>query len=498
MALVKAYGGESPFIFVSYSHSDREEVEPVIAYLQRLGYNVWFDEGLPLGQDWAQTLDARIGECECFLCFISTRSVGSPECEKEIRRALDTKRTMVNVFLEPVELAPSVADEMMRVQGIERFRIHDDSAFYIKLLESRLFESCRDTEEFQIDSGNLVRYNGKASAVTVPVSVTQIGYNAFEGCSHLQLVSIPAGVDRIGKFAFNDTPALHRFEVEQDNGFFRSIDGVLYNKSKNYLLAYPTARPGEVYSIPEGVKYIALVAFAEANVLTWIDMPDGVIYVGDRAFEACRNLVHVRVSESLTRIRPYTFSRCTSLVGCDLPAALEDLGDGVFSGCSSLEQIDLPAGLTCIGEMAFAHCGALKGVALPAGLREVPAYGFHECSSLATVDFANVRRIAPYAFKNCDALTDFVLPGTLEDIGRAAFSGCDSLTRLKIPGSVRSIGEYAFDRCPRLETVEICEGVREICEGAFDKDESLRRVLLPDSVETVHPQAFPVWTEVVR
>ena len=36
----------------------------------------------------------------------------------------------------------------------------------------------------------------------LPDRVTQIGYNAFEGRASLKWISIPAGVDRIGKFAF--------------------------------------------------------------------------------------------------------------------------------------------------------------------------------------------------------------------------------------------------------------------------------------------------------
>lgn len=498
MMTVKAYGGTSAYIFVSYAHKDRETVLPVIAYLQRRGYNVWYDEGIIPGAEWEEVLGARIKGCACFLCFLSFRSVTSPECAKEIRRACELKKPMVNVFMEPIDLTQGAVAEILDVQGIEWFRLENDSDFYIKLLEHDLFEPCRDTEEFQVIDGGLVRYNGDATAVVIPDSVTKIGYNAFEGAGRLQWLSIPEGVDRIGKFAFSGTPALLSFQVAERSGFFRAIDGVLYNKSGNYLLRYPSARPDERYEVPDGVKFVSIVAFSQAEVLASVVLPDSVTYIGDRAFEACRNLVDIRIGGSVEKIRPYTFSRCSSLVSCKLPSALRVLEDGGFSGCINLETIEFPESLRTLGAMAFAHCSAMRSVVLPVGVREVPEYCFHECTSLASADLGNVRVVAGYAFKNCESLTQVVFGGALERIGRAAFSGCSSLQGIRIPGSVKTIDDYALDRCRKLHIVVIEEGVREIGEGAFKDDISLERVVLPPSAIHVHPRAFPEWTEVVR
>lgn len=511
MSTIKAYGGSSPYIFVSYARAEKDDVLPVITYLQRRGYNVWFDEGIHPGSDWTQTLGARIEESACFLGFISRRSLRSTECVKEIGHALDCGKSMVNVFLEPVDPdrdavadmsntpydAHEVAERLFQIQGIERFNLESDSDFYVKLVEHGLFDVCCDTEEFQVIDGNLVRYNGDATAVTVPDSVMQIGYNAFEGAAALQWLFIPAGVDRIGKLAFNDTPALHEFQVSSENEFFRSIDGVLFNHASNYLLCYPSARHGERYVVPEGVKFVAMVAFAKADVLASVTLPDSVTYIGDRAFEACRNLVSVHLGTSVDRVRPYTFSRCASLVACALPDGIRSLGDGAFSGCFSLESIELPAGLRELGEMTFAHCGSLKSVSVPGSVRIIPEYCFHECTSLQRADLRNVHEIAGYAFKNCESLADVLFGDNVENIGRAAFSGCASLRELRVPDSVKYVGDYSFDRCPNLRTVVFGEGVERIGEGAFKDDTELRRVEIPSSVAFVHDRAFPPETEVV-
>lgn len=497
MATVKAYGGGNDFIFVSYKHEDKDAALPIVGYLQRRGYNVWFDEGITPGKDWAQVLGSRIENCTCFLVFVSARSIASPECEKEVKYAFELDKPMVSVFLEPIDATTDVARQLLKRQGIEKFKLESESAFYLKLLEHDLFEPCRDTEEFQVDGENLIRYNGDSPNVVVPVGITQIGYNAFEGNAHLQWVSIPAPVDRIGKFAFNDTPALHEFEVSPNNGFFKAMGGILYNKSGNYLLCYPAARPGEAFEVPEGVKHIGMSAFAQASSLISVTLPESLTYLGDRAFESCRNLIEMKVGGSVARIRPYTFSRCASLVSCELPDSLERIGDGAFSGCVSLASLDLPASLVKIGEMAFAHCSSLVSVALPTGVTSVSEYCFHECTSLVQADLSSATKIRSYAFKNCESLESVTFSDSLTRIGRAAFSGCKSLTSVRIPASVKVVGDYSFDRCDALEEVVVEDGVTEIMEGAFDKDVSLKRVELPPSVEKAHPKAFPEWTEVV-
>lgn len=503
MIQVKAYGGTGKFVFVSYAHLDKDEVLPVIDYLQRLGYNIWFDEGIVPGDDWNSSIGSHIDECACFMAFISSRFAASGECAKEVDRGLNMRKTMVNVFLSPTDLstgpfAGGLAEGVLAIQGIEKFKYPNEAQFYVKLVDHRCFEECRDTEAFQMRGDTLVKYNDTSTRVALPDTVTGIGYNAFEECSSLRFISIPKSVDRIGKFAFNNMPRLQDIEVDERNGFFRSADGVLFNKAGNYLLRYPSARVGSEYRVPGGVTHIAMIAFSQAKALSDVQMPECVSYIGDRAFEACHRLIDVRLGSRIEKVRAYTFSRCSSLVSCELPLSIREIGDGAFSGCVSLEHIDLPDSLCTLGEMAFAHCESLASVRIPPSVEFVPEYCFHECSNLIDVDLGSVREVRQYAFKNCEALESVRLPEGLEVIGRAAFSGCASLKELTVPGSVREIGAYAFDRCGNLSRVVIEDGVESICEGAFADDGSLAEIVLPKSVKRVEGLPFPDSTTVVR
>lgn len=45
------YSGEDEYVFVSHSHTDRDEVFPVLAKLQRAGFRIWYDEGIKGGEN---------------------------------------------------------------------------------------------------------------------------------------------------------------------------------------------------------------------------------------------------------------------------------------------------------------------------------------------------------------------------------------------------------------------------------------------------------------
>ena len=113
---------------------------------------------------------------------------------------------------------------------------------------------------------------------------TAVAGGAFRW-SGLESVNIPASVECIGGSAFINATSLKRINVSANNGYFSSDDsGVLYNKDKTKLVAYPAGNESICYGIPRGVTEIGSFAFGNVQKLECVNIPLDVTDIGDFAF----------------------------------------------------------------------------------------------------------------------------------------------------------------------------------------------------------------------
>ena len=133
------------------------------------------------------------------------------------------------------------------------------------------------------------------TSVTIPDSVTSIGYSAFSGCSGLTSVTIGNGVTSIGYEAFR---------------YCYDLTSV---------------------TIGEGVTSIGSSAFAYCYSLTSITIPDSVTSIGNYAFEGCSRLTSVTSGNGVTSIGVSAFRNCTSLTSVTFEGTVEQAG-AMFKG----------------------------------------------------------------------------------------------------------------------------------------------------------------------
>ncbi|GAI64555.1 unnamed protein product, partial [marine sediment metagenome] len=62
-----AYDGGGRYIFVSYAHEDKKIVYPEMEMIYSEGYNLWYDEGIPLASEWPAEIEKAIKNCHLFL-----------------------------------------------------------------------------------------------------------------------------------------------------------------------------------------------------------------------------------------------------------------------------------------------------------------------------------------------------------------------------------------------------------------------------------------------
>lgn len=144
-------------------------------------------------------------------------------------------------------------------------------------------------------------------SINIPSGVTLIGMCAFSGCTSLTEIYIPASVAYISKSPFYGCTELNNISVASDSGDYCSVDGVLFNKDKTILYAYPLGKPEKTYAVPDTVTELYESAFDGCTRLTGITLPNGLEIIGDYALLGCSALTDINIPDSVTKIGDLNF-----------------------------------------------------------------------------------------------------------------------------------------------------------------------------------------------
>lgn len=229
--------------------------------------------------------------------------------------------------------------------------------------------------------GDSAFYNCTSLAsVSIQAGVTSIGKMAFFACNSLANISIPSSVTNIGEAAFNYCKKLVSIEVADENPAYCEADGILFDKSKQSLLGYPSGKSNSTYTIPDGVTSIDRAAF-EGSSLTSISIPNSVTSIDSVAFGYCTKLKSIIIPNSVKSISSSTFYACENLTSVSIPNSVISIGNSAFLRCISLTGISIPSSVTSIDTVAFRECSKLTSAKF---LGDAPTLGegvFSECSS---------------------------------------------------------------------------------------------------------------------
>ena len=207
-------------------------------------------------------------------------------------------------------------------------------------------------------------FNGCANltSIIIPDSITSIGDFAFENCSGLTSITIPDSVTSIGDHAFYN--CLTSITVSENNKYFSSLNGVLFNKDKTELITYPIGNERTEYTIPDSVTSIGNFIFYNCSSLTSITIPDSVASIGNSAFYNCSSLTNIKLPDVIDIISGNTFRDCSSLLNIIIPDSVTAIKECAFYNCSNLTSITIPDSVASIENSAFYNCTSLKSITL--------------------------------------------------------------------------------------------------------------------------------------
>ena len=208
--------------------------------------------------------------------------------------------------------------------------------------------------------GNAAFRDSSVTSVTIPDSVTEIGANAFAGCTNL--TSVTYGGDWSKLTIQSGNPAVQ----DAVNAQLFDFKFILNNTAVIVIRYNGTAADVTIPSRYKGKPVTAIdhAAFHDSAV-TSVTIPDSVTAIPDDAFSYCSNLTNISIPNSVTFIGFSAFNSCTSLKSITLPSSLSTIQSSAFYNCGNLETIRIPVSVTFIGNYAFAGCPSSMTVTYP-------------------------------------------------------------------------------------------------------------------------------------
>lgn len=147
--------------------------------------------------------------------------------------------------------------------------------------------------------------------------VTKINAYDFFDCTNLKKIGISDSVLDINDYTFNSGCLnLQYIDVDNDNTYYESLSGILYNKGKYEMICIPKKLSGKII-IPETITSLRARLFVGC-VFESIEIPDSVTFIGENCFQNCKQLKSVKLGIGLTSMENYVFDKCPSLIMSDL------------------------------------------------------------------------------------------------------------------------------------------------------------------------------------
>ena len=333
------------------------------------------------------------------------------------------------------------------------------------------------------------------TSVTLPSTLKTINTNAFSN-SQITTINIPAGTDDIKDGAFAQIENLTAITVDAGNPKYTAADGVLYetNSGNKYLKAYPVAKAGTTFTVPNGVYGVSTNGFQLAKNLTTINLPASIQDLPTtkeaNGFTSAKNLTAIKVDAGNTKFKDEDGVVLTqdgkTLVA--YPFAKRGVTDHNYDG-----------------PLATMHAGEVYTI--PASVETIAKGAFAQVSEITAVKLNNVKKISAGAFYSVRNLRNVELGASVETIEDGAITGSPDFTRFAVDSNnpkytadaegviyTKNKDELVLYPSGRAGEYSTLPTTKKVRKRAFYYAQKVTKVNFNSALENIDNDAFQVTT----
>lgn len=254
-----------------------------------------------------------------------------------------------------------------------------------------------------IESGELKSWppTDTFKRVIIPNTVIKIANYAFQGCKNITEIIIPSSVEEMQGNPFFNCIHLKKITVDSTSSFFSSENGILFDKSKTFLLAFPPRFDTTSYAVSTTIEGIGNFAFQGCSHLNKILIPSSVKEIGVGVFLYCYNLTDIAVDESSPEFISedgILFDKNKTILikypdnkegnQYFIPNTVKSIAEFAFACTKNLTDISIPNSVKFIKHNAFLN-SSLHAIKIPSSVCDIESYAFQNSQNLTSVKLSN-------------------------------------------------------------------------------------------------------------
>lgn len=326
---------------------------------------------------------------------ISGFSSSVPADKQEVTITIEGKQKSFTIQVAPVRVENGVLTEVLK--GYNEIILPNS----VKSIPKDAFSNSQINKvvlnEGLKSIGDMAFFNSTVQEIVFPSTLEQLKEDIFYYCYNLKKADL-------SKTKITKLPA--------STFVYAGIEEVLLPVTLKEIGSQAFLKTSQLKTIeiPENVSTIGQEAFRESGITT-VKLPNGVTNIASRAFYYCPELTEIVTYGTMSNddpnamIHAYCLEGCPQLTRFEIPQSIRILGQGLLGGNRKVTQLTIPANVTQINFSAFNNTSIrevkVEGTTPPQVLERV-WYGFPDDITIIRVPAESVDK-----YKNANGWKDY-------------------------------------------------------------------------------------------